>query len=532
MHSSANDLGDEVVGDHCPHWGGTDDFDKPPGTFAPSTSGLEAFSNLILSSADMQSKESGEAGIARAFSDVSPGVVAGLVQTIQDDNRFLLTSRGAAQSDVTCCKDYSGGRGEKQPSVLLPHRLFAQHTVACEGTKPLPWHKRKGCGRDCLRPALSPRFLRNSRVPVKEPETTSKCNDDVAQVHSGRVGQVTTVLPSGYLEILGNASLPQQESSDIRWNGRPLRTWLSSRDLFEGPGMHIVRVRQLRISGTSRDFIESPGLSALLFRFHWICKRYAHAKHGEFGKRLVPPPCDKLEIWCNGNMHLSSRIRLSAVNASLLLRKIRNSRQLISPEAFFQPMGIMISKKDWPQDRSRCPPQLLTSSMEAVEHCVPRFLPTKGRACPGKLLRHLVALLWIGWSSPVEAVRSDEANPGLSAVALSSIDRNDNQIELEAYGMHVSPISEPGNDMGTGTEETVPRVSNHVLVTLLLLPEFNTLCFLNDLVQLACTSRIALEPTGVPPWPYAAHGHTARHLARRLVRGKECRARPQRVLRG
>ena len=34
-----------------------------------------------------------------------------------------------------------------------------------------------------------------------------------------------------------------------------------------------------------------------------------------------------------------------------------------------------------------------------------------------------------------------------------------------------------------------------VLLTLLLLPEFSTLCYLDDVVRLACTSRIALEPT-------------------------------------
>ena len=55
--------------------------------------------------------------------------------------------------------------------------------------------------------------------------------------------------------------------------------------------------------------------------------------------------------------------------------------------------------------------------------------------------------------------------------------------------MHVSPISEPEDDPYVAT--------THTWLMLLLLPEFCTLCYLNDLVKLSCTSRIALEPAVV-----------------------------------
>ena len=52
--------------------------------------------------------------------------------------------------------------------------------------------------------------------------------------------------------------------------------------------------------------------------------------------------------------------------------------------------------------------------------------------------------------------------------------------------MHTSPISEP--------EEDPYMVAAQTWLTLLLLPEFSTLCYFNDLVKLASTSRMALEP--------------------------------------
>ena len=52
--------------------------------------------------------------------------------------------------------------------------------------------------------------------------------------------------------------------------------------------------------------------------------------------------------------------------------------------------------------------------------------------------------------------------------------------------MHTSPISEPEDDPYMATAQT--------WLTLLLLPEFSTSCYLNDLVKLASTSRVALEP--------------------------------------
>ena len=55
-----------------------------------------------------------------------------------------------------------------------------------------------------------------------------------------------------------------------------------------------------------------------------------------------------------------------------------------------------------------------------------------------------------------------------------------------AFIMHTSPISEPEDDPYMVTSQT--------WLTLLLLPEFSTSCYLNDLVKLASTSRVALEP--------------------------------------
>ena len=56
-----------------------------------------------------------------------------------------------------------------------------------------------------------------------------------------------------------------------------------------------------------------------------------------------------------------------------------------------------------------------------------------------------------------------------------------------AFSMHTSPISEPEDDPYVVTTQT--------WLTLVLLPEFSTSCYLNDLVKLASTSRMALEPT-------------------------------------
>jgi hypothetical protein len=52
--------------------------------------------------------------------------------------------------------------------------------------------------------------------------------------------------------------------------------------------------------------------------------------------------------------------------------------------------------------------------------------------------------------------------------------------------MHTSPISEPEDDPYVVTTQT--------WLMLVLLPEFSTSCYLNDLVKLASTSRMALEP--------------------------------------
>ena len=55
-------------------------------------------------------------------------------------------------------------------------------------------------------------------------------------------------------------------------------------------------------------------------------------------------------------------------------------------------------------------------------------------------------------------------------------------------------------------------VSTHVWLTLLLLPVFSALCYLNEVVRLACTSRMAREPT------VAGHLAFIQHLWRMLSR--------------
>ncbi len=55
-------------------------------------------------------------------------------------------------------------------------------------------------------------------------------------------------------------------------------------------------------------------------------------------------------------------------------------------------------------------------------------------------------------------------------------------------------------------------VSTHVWLTILLLPVVSALCYLNEVVRLACTSRMALEPT------VAGHLAFIQHLWRMLSR--------------
>jgi hypothetical protein len=74
---------------------------------------------------------------------------------------------------------------------------------------------------------------------------------------------------------------------------------------------------------------------------------------------------------------------------------------------------------------------------------------------------------------------------------------------LEATQVEPSPPSEAA---------TGHAVSTQVWLTLLLLPVFSALCPLNEVVRLACTSRMALEPT------VAGHLAFIQHLWRMLSR--------------
>ena len=61
------------------------------------------------------------------------------------------------------------------------------------------------------------------------------------------------------------------------------------------------------------------------------------------------------------------------------------------------------------------------------------------------------------------------------------------------FNMHVSPMSEVDDDPA-GAREVPYVVPTHVWLMLLMLPEFSTSCYLNDVVRLAGASRMALEP--------------------------------------
>ena len=63
------------------------------------------------------------------------------------------------------------------------------------------------------------------------------------------------------------------------------------------------------------------------------------------------------------------------------------------------------------------------------------------------------------------------------------------QLSDTPVDMHVSLISE--------LEDDPYVVTTHTWLMLLLLPEFCTLCYFNDLVKLSCTSRMTLEPAVV-----------------------------------
>ena len=65
------------------------------------------------------------------------------------------------------------------------------------------------------------------------------------------------------------------------------------------------------------------------------------------------------------------------------------------------------------------------------------------------------------------------------------------------FDMHVSPISEVDDNPACSDRETPYVVSTHVWLMLLMLPEFSASCYLNDVVRLAGTSRMALEPAVV-----------------------------------
>ena len=65
------------------------------------------------------------------------------------------------------------------------------------------------------------------------------------------------------------------------------------------------------------------------------------------------------------------------------------------------------------------------------------------------------------------------------------------------FDMHVSPISEVDGNPAGSDRETPYVASTHVWLMLLMLPEFSASCYLNDVVRLAGTSRMALEPAVV-----------------------------------
>ena len=65
------------------------------------------------------------------------------------------------------------------------------------------------------------------------------------------------------------------------------------------------------------------------------------------------------------------------------------------------------------------------------------------------------------------------------------------------FDVHMSPISEVDDNPAGSDRETPYVVSTHVWLMLLMLPEFSASCYLNDVVRLAGTSRMAMEPAMV-----------------------------------
>jgi|TARA_B110000285_G_C14700052_1_gene413018 hypothetical protein len=65
------------------------------------------------------------------------------------------------------------------------------------------------------------------------------------------------------------------------------------------------------------------------------------------------------------------------------------------------------------------------------------------------------------------------------------------------FDMQVSPISE--------VDDTPYVVAAHTWLMLLLLPEFGALCYLDDIVRLAATSRMALEPAVLDQLAHIQH---------------------------
>ena len=65
------------------------------------------------------------------------------------------------------------------------------------------------------------------------------------------------------------------------------------------------------------------------------------------------------------------------------------------------------------------------------------------------------------------------------------------------WDMHISPISEVDYTPANSNRENPYVVPTQVWLMMLMLPDFSASCYLNDVVRLAGTSRMALEPAVV-----------------------------------
>jgi len=95
--------------------------------------------------------------------------------------------------------------------------------------------------------------------------------------------------------------------------------------------------------------------------------------------------------------------------------------------------------------------------------------------------------------SQVEPSAPSEASTGSDQGSESMMIDLQPRASEAMFDMQVSPISEVDGNPAGSDRETPYVASAHVWLMLLMLPEFSASCYLDDVVRLAGTSRMALE---------------------------------------